>query len=218
MKRDRFSTLIREKHQPPDHIANRGDSCADTCRAIVLGEPDLSWGWFVVEQGYLRHPELQGIVSWNEADFSNDQFLPLLMVLLLNDPTMFSIVQSENKTKIRGTNTILSAGCWALLRKQFWLLNLINIVQGWILKLPYRWSDNEQMKGKFFKFEKTHGESADYLNYIVIYVFLKRMKKWATLNRPVDECLSKVEDYCLNGNDFEPNSQWIVDLYRKALS
>lgn len=222
MKYDRFTALVREKDLPPEHQkANLGDSCAETCRAIVLGADKGGWGNFITSKGYIRHPDLANEgPAWDERDFSNDQFLPLLMVMLMDKfySQVFDITQNKNKTKIYGTNTILSAGCWALLRKQFWLLNLVNIVQGWIFSIPYRWSDSEEAKKKFWRVERSEGESADYLNYIVTYVFLKKMGKWATLNRPKEECLQKVKAYYLLGHDFEPNSEWIVDLYEKALN
>lgn len=221
MKYDRFEVLEKELVVPEEHKkSNVGDSCADTCRALVLGAKKGAWANFITHKGYIRHPSLsEEGPKWDERDFSNDQFLPLLMVMLL-DPfysQIFDITQKNNILKIHGTETFLSVGCWALLRKQFWLLNVANIIQGWIFRFSYRWSDSEEAKKKIWRFEKSENESADYLNFIVIYVFLKRMGKWATLNRPKEECLQKVREYFILNEKPEPNSEWVVELFERAL-
>lgn len=160
-----------------------GDSCAETSRAIVLDKDGLSTAAFSTEKGYLRHPSAPE--GWRESDMSNDQLLPLMLVDASVKPGW---------PFIKGTRTLLSLGSMLIQWQQWKLLNLINIVQGWLLP----GSDKD--------------ESADYLNYVIIYIWLRDNGHWATLNIPVDTVLKKVEDYYRP----EPNA-WVVDLYKQKL-
>lgn len=163
-----------------------GDSVHETARAaILLGHtcPTV----FTTSNGFLRHPTLVDKPGWDAADFSNDGLLPYMLARPEIYPGM---------VYIRGTKTLLSLGCQLIKWRAWRLLNLINIVQGWLLPGPNKY------------------ESADYLNYLVIYVFLKRNGKWATLNIPKAECINKVRSYYKP----EPNSTWIIDAYERALN
>lgn len=207
MKYDSTDSLIREKY-PPGHIANLGDACAETARAKILGERRGSISQFVTETGFLRHPKLAGVAGWDVKDFSNDQLLALLMATRLNSGVEW--VYADGPC-IRGTKTKLSIGSWAAVNKHYRLLNLANIVQGWIFKFPYRFGDDG-------KLEKSEGKVQDYLNAICIYVYLRKLGKWATLPAPREKCLAAVRKYYLEGKDFEPNSAWLVELYERALA
>lgn len=206
MKFDSLGCIVREKY-PDGHIANLGDSCAESSRDVILGDfyarPNTFC--FVDNIGYLRHPALANVEGWNHADFSNDQFLPLIMAWILRNGEAPSPSLS-----IRGTKTIVSIGVLALMLKQYWLLNVANIVQGWLFNLKWRIGDG-------FKIERSEGQVQDWLNYICTYVFLKRIGKWATLNQPISRCIESVHKYYLEGPDAEPNSQWIVEMYERAL-
>jgi len=205
MKYDQLGCLVREKYED-GHPANLGDSCAESSRAVILGDDRPNTLCFVDNIGYLRHPILRDVDGWNHADFSNDQFLPLIMAFILRNgeaprPSLF----------IRGTKTVVSIGVMALMLKQYWLLNVANIVQGYILKWGLSVGDD------LSKIESKEEQAKAYLNMICIWIFLKRIGKWATLPRPKDECLGAVVQYYQRGHDWEPNSQWLVDLYEKAL-
>ena len=215
MKYDRFSSLIREKYEPEFHLGNLGDACAETCRAKILGSRDGSWAPFILpnSDGYLRHPLLatEG-KGWDERDFSNDQFITLAMAMKLENSPWFSQLREDNRVFIRGTWTLLSIGSWCILRGQWALLEKANQLQGWLLTKKYRWSDEKKW------FDKVEGKVQDYLNMIIIHVFLLKMGKPSVLPRPVEECMNAIRAYYLDGEDFEPNSAWIVDLYSRQIS
>lgn len=204
MKYDSLGCIVREKYEE-GHIANLGDACAESSRAVILGDPRPNTLCFVDNIGYLRHPALANVEGWNHADFSNDQFLPLIMAWILRNgeapkPSLY----------IRGTKTIVSIGVMALMLKQYWLLNVANIVQGWLFNLKWRIGDG-------FKIERSEGQVQDWLNYICTYVFLRRIGKWATLNQPKERCLVSLWQYYWLPPDDEPNSEWIVALYLNVL-
>lgn len=208
MKYDNFGCLVREAEEVP---GSYGDSAAETCRAIVLGDELCDLYPLVTARGYLRHPRLSGLIGWNEEDFSNDQLLPLLMALRLEYVRMFREQAPRIRFAIPGTKTIVSIGCFAVAREWYWLLNIANVIQGWVFKFPWRWSDSKK------QFEQSEASSADWLNYVVTYVFLRRIGARATLNQSVEKCLEKVRDYYQRGADPEMNSEWIVALYERAL-
>ena len=211
MKFDKDGCLVREKYSPGSP-GNCGDSCAETSRASILKHPaDYRGLMFFIEsdKGYLRHPSLFSM--WGGiTDFSNDQFIALLMAMDIYYQSSARSMRSRNRWKILGTKTWLSVGSWALVCEWYWLLNAANIVQGWLLGLSFRWSDDGDI-------EKSEGQVQDWLNFIVIYVYLKRRGKWATLNRSVADCLRAVHTYYLEGKDAEPNSQWLFELYQNEL-
>lgn len=212
MKFDSLGCLIRERYEP-GNIANLGDACAETSRICLLegGHDYRALLAFNDDGFYLRHPSLLNTPGWDAADFSNDQFLPWLMALDLNYPNTANVMRAKNKTHIVGTTTLLSVGSWALLRKQYWLLNIANCVQGLLLKLPYRIGDGGRIVS-------SDGQVQDYPNMICTYLFLKRIGKWATLPASNATCMQAIERYYLQGADAEPNSTWIVNAYRKALT
>lgn len=199
-KFDSLRSLVREKYEP-GHTGNFGDSCGETCRAMILGDKRGDFMSFITATGYVRHR----YSLWREDDFSNDMLLPLLMAAEFEN-----VETKSNRWKIRGTNTFVSIGVWGLVRKQYWLLNVANIVQGWLFNLKFRINDNGTI-------ERLDGKVQDWLNYICIYVFLKKKNKWATLNQDKKRCIKAVRKYYLEGPDWEPNSQWIVELYEKNL-
>lgn len=69
MKVDCFKTLVREKPRPPGHEhANLGDSCAETCRMLILRQATKTWddhglaaAAFFSHLGFTRHPMLADI-------------------------------------------------------------------------------------------------------------------------------------------------------------
>lgn len=205
MKYDSLGCIVREKY-PEGHIANLADSCAETSRAVILGDPYCHGDTlrFVDNIGYLRHPALANVEGWNHADFSNDQFLPLIMAWILQNDEA-----PRPSLRIRGTKTIVSVGVFALMTKQYWLLNVANIVQGWLFNLKWRIGDG-------FKIERSEGQVQDWPNYLCTIVFLRLTGRWATLNQPKERCLAAIRKYYLEGDDAEPNAEWIVELYEKS--
>ncbi len=204
---DNLGCLVRDFY-PEGHIANLGDSCAETSRICLLegGHNFAALLKFGTLDGFLRHPNLAG-TDWGYPDFSNDQLLPWLMALDLNYPDIARAVRQWSPTRIHGTRTFLSIGSWALVHQWHTLLNLVNIVQGLILRLPYRIGDGG-------KIERTEGQVQDYLNMVCTYVYLQRLSKWATLPRDKAICLDAIRRYY----NTEPNSAWIVNAYERALT
>ena len=98
--------------------------------------------------------------------------------------------------------------------KMFRMLALVNRVQGWLLSLPFRWSDDDS-EGHGFRSSKNKVQ--DYLNMIAIWKFLRLIGMNPTLPRPARECYWAVWRYYARGNDIEPNSKWIRRAYFNSL-
>ena len=215
MKYDVFGCLIREKYEPEFHKGNLGDSLAETCRIQILGDPYGRLAPFILpdSRGYLRHPMLvnEG-KKWNQRDTSNDQVIALFMLWKLEGSPFFIQAKKDNKVFIKGSWIVLAIGTWLVLREHWGLLERANQFQGWLLTKKYRWSDGKRW------FEKTEGQVQDYLNLICIHLFLKKIGQPTKLPRPADECFTAVRKYYLVGPDVEPNSDWIVELYRNRLA
>jgi hypothetical protein len=202
LRYDDLGTLIREFHAEGEP-GNYGDSCAETARIKILGGFG-NLNSFVKVGGFIRHKRVEDL--WGMTDFSGDQFVPFFMAMKLIEPESSVINVVGNETKIPGTETRLTPAAWFLIRGHYRCLDWANRAQGVLLALPYRIADGG-------KIEKSDGQVQDYLNMICIAVFLKKMGKKATLPRPFIECYAAVIKYY----ETEPNSQWIVDLYHKAL-
>lgn len=184
MKFDSLGCMVMEQCEWP---GSAGDSCAESFRhKILAGEcANSERNPFIIPNGFLRHPSLIDREGWDVADFSNDQLLPMMLCKGVDPGFPF----------ILGTRTLLSLGCILIKWRMYRLLNFINIVQGWIL--PGAESD----------------ESADYLNFAIIYIWLKRTGRWATLSVSPDLVMAKVRSYYKP----EPNSEWVVELYERNL-
>lgn len=230
MKVDLYGCLVREKYEPGLHPGNLGDSMAETYRRIIL-DPSAEWvsdSYFWLSLyfdgagrvsndavAYTRHPEL---MLWGN-DVSSDQVLPMKLAILVRD---FNSVERDNCLFLPNGSmdkdpSLISPGLWCVYRKHFKTLNVFNIIQGLLLLFPWRWSDDEKHREKFWKVERSSGKVQDYLNFVCIYIALKRMGLWATMPLSTERCMKAVKKYYLEGEDFEPNSQWIVDLYQRAL-
>lgn len=241
MKLDKYNCLIREKYQPEHHPGNLGDSLAETARLHILENEDAYYGKYdafklnafsdvaaydinAESTGFALKKESRdfGFVAWCRhpianvwgVDISSDQVLPLVLGYHL------SIKGAPKKPRwfLPGTSVLVSPGLWCAYRGYYKLLNIVNIIQGLLFLFPWRWSDDKKFKGKFWKVERSHGKVQDYLNYLCIFIALKRKGKWATLVTPKAKCMSAVKKYYLEGEDVEPNSQWLVDLYERALN
>lgn len=202
MRFDHRYCLIREKY-PDGDIGNLGDSCAETCRAWVLGDERGSLSAFVSPDGFLRHPDLAGVHDWDERDFSNDQLLPMIFACKL-----LGLRRKYNSGPfIKGTWTLISLGCWAAICDNHWLLNFANLCQGILFKFKWRITDN-------WGIERSLGKVQDWLNFRITYEYLVRRGYDATINQPNEKCIAAITTYYLGGQDWEPNSDWIVRLYQ----
>lgn len=198
MKLDRFNLVVRDN-------GDTGDSMAETSRLAILTRSydDNALYRFITPDGYKRHPDS----PWPESDMSNDQFLPWLLAVggWSRNAWIF----------IPGTRTLMQPATIAAKLKWWTVLNWLNIVQGWLLALPFRWSDDES-EGRGFRSSKNKVQ--DYLNMIVIWYFLKQHGKRATLPRPARECYWAVWRYYARGHDPEPHSKWLRRRYFNVLA
>lgn len=174
--------MIEMEQNEPGSLAAVGDSCAETGRAIILGYPGLYMGAFITSKGFIRHPRCSGVPQWDEADFSNDQLLPLMMATHGTDVGLF---------RIKGTKTLLSLGAQLIKYRAFALLAKVNYVQSLLAPSP-----------------------ADCLNMVIIHVYLRKLGVASKLAMTTEKLMSQIEAYYRP----EPQSQWLVDLYRAALN
>lgn len=234
MKFDDQNYLVREAPRPVGHeIANLGDALADTCRFMLLDSP---WGFSgamiyfkqnggvnwpprmsgsISGTGYLRHPSLHGVKGWDQKDMTNDQLVPFMLYLWIYNHTSFYLLAKENRFFIKGTKKLCQPAVWAIRHQNWWLLNKLNLFQGWLLGLPFRWSDDET-EGSGFR--SSSGKVQDYLNMIAITFFLFRIGEPTRLPRPVQECIAAVTKYRHDPKDFEPNAEWEIQLYTDAIN
>lgn len=231
MKFDRHGCLVREAPRPPGHeIANLGDSCADTCRLFIVSGPGRilglgkalpSWPVEMFKEpnwkGWLRHPELHAIPGkedWGMKGFTNDQLVPLLMAQYLESPAWVRPDLFVSMGFIKGTWKLAQPAVYAILYRKWWLLDLMNRAQGFLLGLPFRWSDD---KNEGTGFRSSKGKVQDYPTMICTTVFLNRIGYKAKLPRPAQECIEALHAYRFNPKDFEPNAEWEIEIYRRAI-
>lgn len=199
MRIDDLGLVVREN-------GDTGDSMAETARMRLL-EPwtvRLSAMFhFVTNDGFKRHPRS----PWPESDMSNDQLVPWLL-------TVWQAEGFPGRLFIPGTRTLMQPATIAIVRRWWRVLNWLNIVQGWLLTLPFRWSDDES-EGRGFRSSRLKVQ--DYLNMIVIWWFLRTNGHRATLPRPARECYWAVWRYYARGGDPEPHSKWIRRAYFETL-
>jgi hypothetical protein len=172
-----------------------GDSMAETSRYAILTGAKLDQWKFRALGCYCRHQSVQALPGWDVSDTSNDQLLPFILAT--------GITGAWNK--IPCTKTIVSPGVYFAIRGMWKAFALTVKAQNLIFALPYRWSDSKKW------FEKTVGSSADYLNYFVSIVFLRRM---GIVVEPRPETMDKIKSYY----EKEPNSSWLIEEYIKHLS
>ncbi len=225
MKIDRYGTLITDEEYP----GCVGDSCANTARQFILElfipkelRSNLDLKIFRTERGYVRHPEAPSgpPVSkddWREVSFTSDQALPLLMAYDLSEHPLYG---SEMKKFCRfktAPKKFSAPGVFSFCFGLNWLLFFFTVLQAFIFMIPYRWSDDNRMAGKWWKVEKSEGSSADYLNYVATaaWFHLKEMRLRAYFLvwlAGEEKCRLKISSYFRP----EPNSNWIVKSFFTA--
>lgn len=222
MKFDHYGALVREKPRPEGHeIANLGDSCSDTCRIYMMGHKWMADPFDPAmlfsapgKAGFLRHPDLANVQGWNAPDFTNDQLIPLMMAQDIYWGMRSHKIKWLSGPFIRGTWKLAQPAVYAILWRQWWLLGLMNRIQGRLLGLSFRWSDD---KSEGTGFRSSKGKVQDYPTMICTTVFLNRIGYKARLPRPAQECIEALEAYRFNPKDFEPNAEWEIELFRKAI-
>lgn len=208
MKYDENNCLIRDAGTWP---GNCGDSAADTARLAIMGSTKGDLRQFIYANGFLRHPSLHS--TWGGiADFSNDQLVPLMLARILEKKPIDKAIRFPF---IFGTKTLAQPAVYAILWRQWWLLDLMNRAQGFLLGLPFRWSDDES---EGMGFRSSIDKVQDYLNMIAIYVFLKKIGyQQARLPRPLNECVDALILYRTGKVDPEPNWEWEMQFYLSAI-
>lgn len=189
---------------------NIGDSAANTSRAEVLNPKGRDLSPFVTDKGFVRYPtapdawtDADGVYhsSWRETDFSDDQMLPLYMG---GSP--------EIRAKIKSRNRFMAANGGLHNPITMCIINDLNILTNiplllqkyFMMYIPYRWSDADGLKW-YQRFEKTSESSADWINWIVTAVYLKRHNR-LYIDIPLDVVSQKVLDYFHN----EPNNEEVL--------
>lgn len=214
---DNYGYIVMEQSGLP---GGYGDSCAETSRyvtlkAVIGDQVVINLVSFVTDQGVLRHP----LSPWREDDTSLDQMYPLLAATTLTNKELRNkvdgfITDYSGKTY---NGKIVNFGMQAQVarsrdEKHLWINDLSILGQALIFKLPYRWSDSKKW------FEKNDSTS-DYLNFVngIAFAKVKNNETWpiklAKKLIKKETVLEKVKSYYQP----EPNSQWLVDLYSKAL-
>jgi hypothetical protein len=221
MKFDHHGALVMERDGFP---ADLGDSAHETARASILGYPVRAevFEKFVSSAGFLRHPDAPAADavgdSWREPDATSDLVFPLLMALDMHmDPDAWALA-SDIRHRLKSTWTVApghvaSPALMALVYRKYSLLLFLTVAQRWIFKIGWRWSDSNTMKGRLFKFERTTGSAADYLNWFCTIVYL-----WYVDRERVDFDSVVVRNKILEYYRDQPNSDWYIELWHSMIS
>jgi len=209
--RGEFGELISETSPYPGSI---GDSVHNSARELhlraLLGEQisDNQRAMLIrfrTEIGYIRH--WTAPVDWMESDMTSDGLTPLL--LAYDACGMFSIA-SEMRTRIAsagyrsGNGQLITPALYALVKESKWLLNLAVIGQIAIFAMPLRWDDGQK------KITWSGSSSCDWLNFCHCLLVAS---PWVSKLVSREKIITKIESYYST----EPNSDWLVDLYKRAI-
>jgi len=180
-----------------------GDSAANTSRAEVLNPKGRDLSPFVTDKGFVRYPTAPE--GWRETDFSDDQMLPLYMG-----------GSTEIRAKIKSRNRFMAANgglhnpiTFCIINDLLILTNIPMLFQRYfMMNVPYRWSDAAGLKW-YQRFERTSESSADWINWIVTAVYLKRHNR-LYIDIPLEHVEQKILDYF----DNEPNNEQVLEDFR----
>jgi hypothetical protein len=203
MRRDAEGCMISETSPWPGSI---GDSCANTCRSEVLNPKDENVvKAFVTELGVVRHKSAPS--DWMEKDTSDDQLIPFYLAA----PTYLKDSVRKWYPYKAGNGSLHNPLAYAVIWGHWIGLNVLLLLQLFTMTcVPYRWSDADGLKW-YQRFERSAGSSADWLNWFVICVALKRQGH--LLFKPnIDRVAHKVFDYYQN----EPNNLEVLRDYEEA--
>lgn len=210
---DAYNFITMEQTGSPGNI---GDSLSETSRYLtllgVIGDKTvINLSPFITDKGILRHP----LSPWRESDTSSDQVSPLIAAASVSSQFLIEDkVLGFTKYKT-GNGDFITLGLLANKRRAqnkhfLWISDLAILAQALIFKLPYNIVN--------YKLVKNNGTS-DYLNFVNNLAFAKfkknetwplKLAKWLT---PKNKILQKIRLYYRP----EPNSQWLIDIYEKAL-
>jgi hypothetical protein len=205
-----------EQTGPPGNI---GDSAAESGRLSTLRtflkqpNSDIKLDNFVQADGaVIRHPDS----PWGASDTSSDQVIPLLPML---DKSTQSLVirRIRNDGYRTGNSQLISPLLYAQLKRAegsrlqlVW--DLAILLQALLFYSPIRWNDATG------SLTSSAGSTADYLNWLNTILFSKMKNptptsKLAKKLVPNSKILAAVSSYYAP----EPDSAWLIDLYKKAL-
>lgn len=223
MKFDERGTVVMENGPWPGNI---GDSMAETSRFAVLyrvispiGTPASNLPCFMTPTGYIRHPTAPA--AWREGDTTSDQLIPYLMALdLCKEVVLLDLAKHRCKWTCANSK-IAHPALMALARGSLSLFGILTIIQALVLMIPFRWSDDDSLKGKLWKFVSSEGSTADYINFAVAIYYLKEKNyrktvKLLLLLQPADKILSKVKSYYANEPQTGDSIQ-VSSLHQRAL-
>jgi hypothetical protein len=220
MKFDHHGALVMERDGFPGDL---GDSAHETARALILGhliEADV-FEKFVSSAGFLRHPDAPAADavgdSWREPDATSDLVFPLLMALDMHWDGDAWDLASVIRYRLKSTWTVApghlaSPALMALVYQKYYLLLFFTVAQRWIFKIGWRWSDSNELKGKWWKLVRTKGEPSDYLNWFCSIVYLWYVDR-VQVDFDADVVRNKIIEYYRD----QPNSDWYVDLWNSKI-
>lgn len=224
--------LISEK-DPVGDPGRLGDSCHNTARHLHLQQllvtlkskpaaasfgSILEWNgeaWiyvtssevikiFITSKGYIRHPDVPD--DWKESDTPNDLLIPLLIAL-----ESYNHWGAANQMRDRikangwrcGNGDLVNPILFALIKRSKWLLNLALIGHAILSYQPIRWSDEHK------RLEWDTKASADFINWAHACWHIKSPAFHLVSHK---RFMEKIEGYFAS----EPNSLWIVEMYREV--
>lgn len=212
---DQQNLIVMEQSGLP---GGYGDSASETGRYVtllgVIGDKTfINLGPFVTDKGILRHP----LSPWRENDSSSDQVSPLIVGASVSGQFILEDKILKFTKYKTGNGDFITLGLLANKRRAqykhfLWISDLAILAQALVFKLPYRWSDSKKTLEK-------NTNTSDYLNFINNLAFAKVKKnitwplKLAMKLTPKEKVLEAIKSYYKS----EPNSQWLIDIYIKAL-
>lgn len=215
--------VVMEQSTFPGSI---GDSCAESSRMVTLqilvsDKVTSKLELFITPQGVIRYPTS----PWKENDTSSDQVSPLIAATALTDINLTkTIINNLDENHLRtGNGDIATPGLLANLERAenhhfLWFMDLCNLAQALIFKLPLTWNPNATMNPNSWLVSSST-QTSNYLNWINNLAFAKIKgdtwpNKLAKTLIKKEDCLAAVKKYYAP----EPNSSWLLDLYSKALN
>lgn len=204
---------------------NTGDSCAETSRLvtlqILLGDDIHSeLHLFIVSGGIIRYPDS----PWGITDTSSDQVSPLIVATALTDLSLTKTITNileENHLRT-GNGDIVTPGLLANLERAenhrfLWFMDLTNLLQALIFKLPLTWNPSATINPKTWLIS-SKTQSSGYLNWINNLAFAK-IKGDTWPNKLAKKLIKKEKALEMVRNYYAPeqNSAWLLTLYSSAL-
>jgi len=215
MKIDEYYVLVSEEHDDnttKGFDGNRGESIAVTSRiedlSVILGKiSGLDLQQFITPTGTCRHP----LSIWRENHESTDMAIAFYMGSSKRVPYFARmmkerIIESNYRT---GNKNKISPSFYALMMNDQRLLDLTLAGQRLIFLWPWRWNEEKYNQGKW-PIESSKNSSADYMNFIHLLYYAS---PWVKRMVSKEKLMDRVRHYFSK----EPNGEWIIDLYDRAI-